>query len=208
MFSGLGFTLDPGTAIQVLGANGAGKSTLIRTLIGSATDYRGEILWGDSPFPASLAQMRQSLLFIGHNAGVRRGLTPMENLTWYGAGRTAAMAALEAVDLYGFEDVLCQQLSAGQARRVALARLFLPAAAPLWILDEPFAALDVRGVARLEARMAEHLEQGGSVLLTSHQPVNLRALKHIDLSAFQVPVADDTVTGFSGAEGMEADGVR
>jgi len=191
LFCGLGFTLEPGAAMQVLGTNGAGKSTLIRTLIGSATDYRGEILWGDKPFPASLAQMRQSLLYIGHNAGVRRGLTPMENLAWYGARREDALVALEAVDLYGFEDVLCQQLSAGQTRRVALARLFLPSVASLWILDEPLAALDVRGVARLESRMADHLGAGGSILLTSHQPVNLSPLKQVNLLDFQVPAGYD-----------------
>ena len=207
LFAGLGFTLEPGAAVQVLGANGAGKSTLIRTLIGSATDYRGEILWGGKPYPSSLAQMRQSLLFIGHNAGVRRGLTPLENLSWYGARRADALAALEAVDLYGFEDALCQQLSAGQARRVALARLFLPTVASLWILDEPFAALDVRGVARLESRMEDHLAEGGSILLTSHQPVNLHPLSQVDLSDFD-GLAECAAGGLTGDSGQEAISVQ
>ncbi|MFV8783316.1 cytochrome c biogenesis heme-transporting ATPase CcmA [Microbulbifer sp. SA54] len=186
LFSGLSFSLEPGTAVQILGANGAGKSTLIRTLVGSADDFSGEIHWCGTPFPSALSRMRQSLLYIGHKAGVRRGLTPLENLAWYGATRADAFAALAAVDLYGFEDVLCQQLSAGQGRRVALARLFLPSAPVLWILDEPLAALDVRGVASLEKRMSEHLTAGGSVLLTSHQPVNLNPLQHVDLADYQV----------------------
>lgn len=185
LFEGLQFDLAPGTALQIEGANGAGKSTLIRTLIGTASDFSGDILWQGKKFPAALPAMRTSLLYIGHNAGVRRGLTPMENLAWYGASGEAAMAALEAVGLYGFEDVLCQQLSAGQNRRVALARLYLPNAAPLWILDEPLAALDVAGVASLEAQMDRHLQRGGSVLLTSHQPVAIAPLTKVNLADFQ-----------------------
>ncbi|MFD1217940.1 cytochrome c biogenesis heme-transporting ATPase CcmA [Microbulbifer celer] len=184
LFVGLSFELAAGAALQIVGANGAGKSTLIRTLIGSASDFQGEILWGDRPYPHSLAQLRQSLLYIGHNAGIRRGLTPLENLTWYGASRQAALAALDAVDLYGFEDLPCQQLSAGQNRRVALARLYLPGVPQLWILDEPLAALDVHGVATLEKRMTAHLAQGGSMLLTSHQPVAIEALSRLNLSDF------------------------
>lgn len=203
LFSGLSFSLESGTAVQVLGANGAGKSTLIRTLIGSAAEYTGDILWGGTAYPQSLAQMRESLLYIGHNAGVRRGLTPLENLTWYGAGREEAFAALEAVDLYGFEDVLCQQLSAGQGRRVALARLFLPSAAPLWILDEPLAALDVQGVARLEGRMREHLAAGGSILLTSHQPVDLPSMTQLDLAGYQVAL-DGLGNGLESGAGVLA----
>lgn len=185
LFEGLGFNLKPGAALQVEGANGAGKSTLIRTLIGIASDYSGDILWRGVPFPKSLPELRASLLYIGHNAGVRRGLTPLENLAWYGASPEDAVSALDAVGLYGFEDVLCQQLSAGQNRRVALARVYLPDPAPLWILDEPLAALDVMGVANLEARINRHLQGGGSVLLTSHQPVAVKPLEKLNLAAFQ-----------------------
>lgn len=185
LFEGLAFDLKPGAALQVEGANGAGKSTLIRTLIGITSDYSGDILWRGVPFPKSLPELRTSLLYIGHNAGVRRGLTPLENLAWYGASARDAEAALEAVGLYGFEDVMCQQLSAGQNRRVALARLYLPDPAPLWILDEPLAALDVAGVANLEERINRHLQSGGSVLLTSHQPVAVTPLEKLNLTAFQ-----------------------
>ncbi|WP_066963653.1 cytochrome c biogenesis heme-transporting ATPase CcmA [Microbulbifer sp. Q7] len=186
LFAGLGFRLEPGMALQIVGANGAGKSTLIRTLIGTTSDYTGDILWQGVPFPQALPALRASLLYIGHNAGVRRGLSPLENLAWYGASPADAMSALESVGLYGFEEVLCQQLSAGQNRRVALARLYLPGAPALWILDEPLAALDVAGVASLEAQMSRHLQRGGSVLLTSHQPVAVAPLEKVDLAAFQV----------------------
>lgn len=185
LFEALNFELPAGAALQVEGANGAGKSTLIRTLIGSASDYQGEIYWQGQPYPSSLLSMRGDLLYIGHNAGVRRGLSPLENLAWYGAAEQDAMRALDAVGLYGFEDLLCQQLSAGQNRRVALARLYLPNAAKLWILDEPLAALDVVGVESLEARMCEHLSAGGSLLLTSHQPVNIQPMAKVNLADFQ-----------------------
>lgn len=186
LFAGLGFELAAGSALQLGGANGAGKTTLLRTLIGSASDYSGEILWSGEPFPRALPQLRESLLYIGHRAGVRGGLTPLENLAWYGADRDAACEALERLDLFGFEDTLCRQLSAGQNRRVALARLFLPDAAPLWILDEPLAALDVAGVACLQEQMATHLERSGSILLTSHQPLALPKLQYLDLADYRV----------------------
>ncbi|WP_081847933.1 cytochrome c biogenesis heme-transporting ATPase CcmA [Microbulbifer sp. HZ11] len=187
LFAGLTFCLNPGTAIQVVGANGAGKSTLIRTLIGSVSDFHGDISWRGRAFPRGVRSMRAELLYIGHNAGVRRGLTPLENLAWYGASEREACEALEAVGLFGFEDLLCQQLSAGQNRRVALARLYLPDPAPLWVLDEPLAALDVAGVQSLEARMEAHLSSGGSLLVTSHQPVHIQPLAQVDLADFQPP---------------------
>ncbi|SDK28160.1 cytochrome c biogenesis heme-transporting ATPase CcmA [Microbulbifer yueqingensis] len=184
LFDGLNLSLEGGAAVQVEGANGAGKTTLLRTLVGSARDYRGEILWCGVPLPSALPQMRDSLLYIGHQAGVRRGLTPLENLAWYGAPEADALAALEQVDLHGFEDSLCQHLSAGQNRRVALARLYLPGSPQLWILDEPLAALDVAGVSSLQGQMACHLSRGGAILFTSHQPVALANLIRVDLAAF------------------------
>lgn len=196
LFAGLSFELAAGGAVQIEGSNGAGKTTLLRTLIGSAGDFSGQILWGGQPYPQVLPQLRESLLYIGHHAGVRRGLTPLENLAWYGAGRDSALQALEQLDLYGFEDTLCQQLSAGQNRRVALARLFLPDTPRLWILDEPLAALDVAGVSCLQGQMARHLDRGGSVLLTSHQPVELEQLRCIDLAEYVVETSED----FAGSE--------
>lgn len=186
LFAGLGFELFAGGALQVEGANGAGKTTLLRTLIGSASDFAGRIVWNGEPLPGALPHLRESLLYIGHRAGVRGGLTPLENLAWYGADRDAACSALEQLDLYGFEDTLCHRLSAGQNRRVALARLFLPEAPPLWILDEPLAALDVAGASCLQGQMACHLSRGGSILFTSHQPVGLAPLQRIDLADYAV----------------------
>ena len=198
LFAGLSFELAAGSALQIEGANGAGKTTLLRTLIGSASDFDGRILWSGEPLPAALPKLRESLLYIGHRAGVRGGLTPLENLAWYGAGCQAASAALGQLGLYGFEDTLCQQLSAGQSRRVALARLFLPDAPRLWILDEPLAALDTAGADCLQGQMARHLDRGGSILLTSHQSLVLPQLGRIDLSDYtRVPgaFAEEVVGG-------------
>ncbi|WP_444919453.1 cytochrome c biogenesis heme-transporting ATPase CcmA [Microbulbifer sp. CnH-101-G] len=195
LFEGLDFSLNAGGAIQVKGSNGAGKTTLLRTLIGSTSDFSGEILWRDNPFPKGLRAMRESLVYIGHRGGVRGGLTPLENLAWYGASEASAMEALDKVDLFGFEGSLCSSLSAGQNRRVALARLFLPQSPCLWILDEPLTALDVTGVAALEKQMANHLESGGSLLLTSHQPLNLPGLNFVDLSDFLVEESFSDIGG-------------
>ncbi len=186
LFAGLSFELNSGGALQVEGANGTGKTTLLRTLIGSAGDAEGNIYWNGAALPAALPQLRESLLYIGHQAGIRRGLTPLENLVWYGAGEEDALRALEQVDLFGFEGSLCQHLSAGQNRRVALARLYLSNTPPLWILDEPLAALDVAGVSSLQGQMACHLSRGGCILFTSHQPVALAQLQRVNLSDYAV----------------------
>ncbi|WP_444930470.1 cytochrome c biogenesis heme-transporting ATPase CcmA [Microbulbifer sp. SSSA002] len=195
LFEGLRFSLKAGTAIQIKGSNGAGKTTLLRTLIGSSSDFTGEILWCGSPYPQSLPALRESLLYIGHRGGVRSGLTPLENLSWYGAHQEDALTALDKVDLTGFEDSLCHSLSAGQNRRVALARLFLPNSPRLWILDEPLTALDVVGVAALETQMAAHLHSGGAILLTSHQPLSLTGLSAVNLSDYSVAESFDDFGG-------------
>jgi heme exporter protein A len=117
-------------------------------------------------------ELASNLLWIGHAAGIKDLLTPEENLAWLCAlhqpvDAEAIWQALAAVGLRGFEDVPCHSLSAGQQRRVALARLYLESP-PLWILDEPFTALDKTGVAQLEQHLAQHCEQGGLVVLTTH----------------------------------------
>lgn len=114
------------------------------------------------------------LLYLGHAPANKPLLTPIENLRWHPSGQTTGdsaviEAALAAVGLIGYEETPLLQLSAGQQRRVALARLWMTEA-PLWLLDEPFTAVDVDGVALLEQRLAEHVDQGGGAVFTSHQP--------------------------------------
>ncbi|EFH9184366.1 cytochrome c biogenesis heme-transporting ATPase CcmA [Escherichia coli] len=174
LFSGLSFTLNAGEWVQITGSNGAGKTTLLRLLTGLSRPDAGEVLWQGQPLHQVRDSYHQNLLWIGHQPGIKTRLTALENLHFYHRdGDTAqCLEALAQAGLAGFEDIPVNQLSAGQQRRVALARLWLTRAT-LWILDEPFTAIDVNGVDRLTQRMAQHTEQGGIVILTTHQPLNV-----------------------------------
>ena len=173
LFSGLSFTLNAGEWVQITGSNGAGKTTLLRLLTGLSRPDAGEVLWQGQPLHQVRDSYHQNLLWIGHQPGIKTRLTALENLHFYHRdGDTAqCLEALAQAGLAGFEDIPVNQLSAGQQRRVALARLWLTRAT-LWILDEPFTAIDVNGVDRLTQRMAQHTEQGGIVILTTHHPLN------------------------------------
>ena len=173
LFSELSFSVQPGDIIQVEGPNGAGKTSLLRILAGLARPDDGEVCWRGRNTLRDRAGYQQDLLFIGHQPGIKAVLTPFENLQFYQAVRGAAehqaiWRALEQVGLVGYEDLPVAQLSAGQQRRVALARLWL-SAAPLWILDEPLTAIDKQGVAELISLFEQHAQRGGMVLLTTHQ---------------------------------------
>ncbi len=161
LFSGLSFTVDAGEWVQVTGGNGAGKTTLLRLLTGLARPDGGEVYWQGEPLRRVRDSFHRSLLWIGHQPGIKSRLTARENLHFFHPGDGARLPeALAQAGLAGFEDVPVARLSAGQQRRVALARLWLTRAA-LWVLDEPFTAIDVNGVARLTRRMAAHTAQGG-----------------------------------------------
>ncbi|EES6132776.1 TPA: cytochrome c biogenesis heme-transporting ATPase CcmA [Escherichia coli] len=178
LFSGLSFTLNAGEWVQITGSNGAGKTTLLRLLTGLSRPDAGEVLWQGQPLHQVRDSYHQNLLWIGHQPGIKTRLTALENLHFYHRdGDTAqCLEALAQAGLAGFEDIPVNQLSAGQQRRVALARLWLTRAT-LWILDEPFTAIDVNGVDRLTQRMAQHTEQGGIVIFTTHQPLNVAESK-------------------------------
>ncbi|CAH0197679.1 cytochrome C biogenesis protein CcmA [bacteria symbiont BFo1 of Frankliniella occidentalis] len=170
LFRNLSFTVAAGEIVQVEGANGAGKTSLLRILAGLSRAEQGEILWQQESIQRQRESYHASLLYLGHQPGVKAVLTPFENLSFWHAERTAdeLFQALEQVDLTGYEDVPVAALSAGQQRRVALARLWLSQAA-LWILDEPLTAIDKSGVEKLMALFVQHAEQGGAVILTTHQ---------------------------------------
>ncbi|MFO6297122.1 cytochrome c biogenesis heme-transporting ATPase CcmA [Rahnella selenatireducens] len=178
LFSGLSFTVLPGEMVQIEGRNGAGKTSLLRILAGLSSPDAGEVRWQGVSTRRQRDVFHQELLYLGHQPGIKSVLTAFENLAFYmsvsspsvrgDAAADAIYQALENVGLLGYEDVMVAQMSAGQQRRVALARLWL-SNAPLWILDEPLTAIDKQGVATLIALFEQHAEQGGMVLLTTHQ---------------------------------------
>ncbi|OLS63476.1 cytochrome c biogenesis heme-transporting ATPase CcmA [Pseudomonas putida] len=189
LFEHLHLQVTAGDMLQISGPNGSGKTSLLRLLAGLMQPTQGEILLNGKPLAEQGAELARSLVWIGHAAGIKDLLTPEENLTWLcalhrPASRDAIWQALEAVGLRGFEDVPCHALSAGQQRRVALARLYLDSP-PLWILDEPFTALDKQGVAQLEAHLARHCEQGGMVVLTTHHTLERTPSGYRDINLGQ-----------------------
>ena len=174
LFSDLSFQVKAGEWIQITGGNGVGKTTLLRLLSGLARPDVGGVYWQAQPLHRVRDSYQQNLLWIGHQPGIKTRLSALENLRFFHHGGDAAqcMNALAQAGLAGYEDIPVNQLSAGQQRRVALARLWLTRAT-LWILDEPFTAIDVNGVERLTQRMTQHTERGGIVILTTHQPINV-----------------------------------
>ena len=198
LFAGLSLSVEPGELLHAKGANGAGKTTLLRALCGLFQPDAGEVLWrGEEIGRAGEAFLRE-LLYIGHQSALKPELTPLENLSvacrlgGMGGGAAAAGAAftdslwvaLERVGLCGFEDLPCGALSQGQRRRAVLARLWLDDAA-LWVLDEPFTALDAAACALARDMLARHIGNGGMVVLTAHEKVDLPGggLKRLDLGA-------------------------
>lgn len=176
LFERLDLRLGAGEMLQVVGPNGSGKTSLLRLLCGLMQPTAGQVRLNGRPLEEQRGELARNLLWIGHAAGIKGLLSAEENLAWLcalhqPADHAAIWRALEAVGLRGFEDVPCHTLSAGQQRRVALARLYLDAP-PLWILDEPFTALDKQGVAQLEEHLARHCEDGGLVVLTTHHTLS------------------------------------
>lgn len=178
LFSGLSFKLEAGEIIYLQGRNGAGKTSLLRLLIGLLPPEHGEIRWHGKSIGKQGEDYRAALCYLGHHNAIKEELTPLENLLL--AARLSAtplseddaIDALEQVGLAGREDLACKYLSQGQKRRVALARLVIDRR-PLWILDEPFVALDVAAVEWLAGIIAGHLQRGGMAIMTTHQLVTL-----------------------------------
>jgi len=178
LFSGLGFSLDPGTLLHVQGRNGSGKTTLLRAVCGLLQPQEGEVRWNGEGICSLKEEFCREVLYLGHLNGIKPDLTGIENL------RVAATldgdrvqdeqlwAALQRLGLAGFEDLPSRVLSQGQKKRVALARLLL-SSARLWVLDEPFVALDRGAVDLLQSLIAGHVAQGGLVIMTTHQEVAL-----------------------------------
>lgn len=174
LFSGLDFTLESGQWLHVRGENGSGKTSLLRLLSGLGVPAAGEIRWCGELIRQTGALYREKMLFLGHQGALKEDLSGLENLMFAAAldsavlSDTQAIAALRRFGLGARAELPVRVLSAGQKRRVLLARL-LTRNAQLWVLDEPFTALDVKAVDMLSDLIGEHLAAGGMAVLTSHQ---------------------------------------
>ena len=190
LFSGLNYQFSDGDFVQIEGHNGIGKTSLLRILVGLAQPLEGGISWNGVPITKQRETFHESLLYLGHQAGVKPELTAWENLRFYQQigqcrqGDDILWEVLEQVGLLGREDLPTAQLSAGQQKRIALARLWL-SVAPLWVLDEPFTAIDKKGVVILTALFERHVKNKGIVILTSHQDIPSTHLQKLTLVQYQ-----------------------
>ena len=184
LFRGLALALGAGELLRIAGANGSGKTSLLRILCGLLSPTAGAVVWNGVPIGRLNEDYSAQLVYLGHAPAVKDDLTAAENLdiACRIAGlRASAEAIAGALRRYGVPGDLVRKLSQGQRRRAALARLVLAASAPLWLLDEPFAALDVEGAALLKDSLAEHLARGGAVALTTHQDPGIPATRVVEL---------------------------
>jgi heme exporter protein A len=182
LFSSLKFMLRGGELLRVAGVNGSGKTSLLRLLCGLLIPAEGEVRWRGENIRALGEEYFRELLYVGHANAVKDELTPAENLTiactlaGMNIGKTQVGDALCRLGLAGYEDLPVKVLSQGQRRRVALARLALSATLPLWVVDEPFTALDADAVEEVQTLIAEHVARGAAVVLTTHQEVEIPAV--------------------------------
>lgn len=179
LFDNLNFEINPGELWHIQGMNGAGKTSLLRILCGLSQPTSGQVLWQQQDITRQRDEYYHQLIYLGHKPGVNLSLTACDNLKFWCQQHAVTQnqdfyPLLAQIGLVGLEDIPAGHLSAGQLRRVALCRLWLKNT-KLWILDEPFTALDVRGIELLKNRMKQHLAYGGLIVLTSHQQLELDA---------------------------------
>lgn len=183
LFENLQLTLNRGELLYLRGPNGAGKTSLLRLLTGLSVPESGNVTFDGTSVRSSHSGFCEASIYLGHKSGLSSALSATDNLSYWcaqhnvSASKNAVFNVLEQVGLVGLEDIPVRMLSAGQQRRVALSRLWLKPAT-FWLLDEPFTALDVDGVAMLEDKFAAHIREGGAIITTSHQPLSERAGEH------------------------------
>jgi len=190
LFQDLSFTLAAGELLYVHGPNGSGKTTLLRTLCGLALPVAGEIRWKGQNIRRLDEEYHREMAYVGHLNGVKDEMTALENLEVVGRlngvadSEERALEALRRLELTACAELPGKALSQGQKRRVALARLLLAPMA-LWIMDEPFNALDVKAVGMIQGVLSQHLDNGGMVVLTTHQEVEIisHRARHVHLGS-------------------------
>jgi len=190
LFTGINFELEPGKLMHLRGANGSGKTTLIRALCGLLAPMQGKILWNGEPIHKNRDEYFAHMTYLGHLSGIKGDLTAFENIQSFGElsgqrlSEPCVSEALFSLGLAARAELPTRVLSQGQKKRVALARL-LVLKRKLWILDEPFVALDVDAVGLLQKIIGEHVNDGGMVVLTTHQEVEIDAgaRQELNLSA-------------------------
>jgi heme exporter protein A len=190
LFGDVNLCVQGGDALRIAGTNGSGKSSLLRILCGLSLPHHGRVCWNGEDISRLREQFCGQLIYLGHANGVKDDLLAWENLVFAGAlanmaiSRDSAYAALDRLGLGAAADLPTRSLSQGQRKRVALARLQMGAAQALWILDEPFTALDQAAVDQLIVTINAHLARGGMVVYTTHQEITLQAARMlcIDLS--------------------------
>ena len=186
LFSGLDLQVFAGQCLHIRGENGVGKTSLLRLLTGLTSPESGEVLWSGHSIKEEASEYHNKLLFLGHRDALKEDLSAIENLRLYAAidgitlSEQDAFASLWRFGLKGREDLPVNCLSAGQKKRVLMARMLMRGA-QVWILDEPFNALDTHAVQELQDLIAEHLRGNGLVVLTSHQPLAIPGLRVLDL---------------------------
>lgn len=179
LFDRVNFTVGQGELLYVSGPNGAGKTSLLRVLAGLVEADEGQVRFLGQDIHRVRDSYYPQLIYFGHNLGVNTSLSGVENLRFWCQLHQVEVAeqeiyrVLASLSLIGLEDVPVGSLSAGQQRRVALGRFWLKPSAALWILDEPFTALDVEGIAFLRGRLLQHLAGQGTVIMTSHQVLDM-----------------------------------
>jgi len=180
LFKDLSFTLNSGELLVLEGQNGSGKTSLIRAILGMLNFESGEIFWNDISIKKQRQEFHRSIIWLSHRTGLKKDLTLLENLSFECSLRSKfedeLSKILKKLNIFDLKDIPIRSMSAGQQRRVALARLLL-FDAPIWLLDEPFTNLDDKGQAIVLDLINSHLSSGGICVIAAHQEFNIDATK-------------------------------